>query len=150
MSKFRKGGKKGVPGINSGSLPDIIFMLLFFFMVATRMKESKMQVEIIKPKAEMAVELEDKDNVDFLYIGFPIEVEKEGTEPRVQLDDQLINDIQAIRPWKRAAATDGKTPFDVPTSLKVHQDVNMLIVSNVKEILRDVDALKIVYSTDMK
>ena len=80
MSKFRKGGKKGVPAINSGSLPDIIFMLLFFFMVATRMKESKMQVEILKPKAEMSVELEDKDNVDFLYIGFPIEVEKEGIE----------------------------------------------------------------------
>ncbi|MCH2232712.1 MAG: biopolymer transporter ExbD [Crocinitomicaceae bacterium] len=150
MSKFRKDGKKGVPGINSGSLPDIIFMLLFFFMVATRMKENKLQVEIIKPKAEMSVELEDKDNVDFLYIGFPVDVEKEGTEPRVQLDDQLINDIQAIGRWKNAAATDGKTPFDVPTSLKVHQDVSMLIVSNVKEVLRDVDALKIVYSTDMK
>ena len=52
MSKFKKGGKKGIPGVNTSALPDIIFMLLFFFMVATTMKEVEMQVDITKPVAE--------------------------------------------------------------------------------------------------
>lgn len=150
MSKFRKDGKKGVPGINSGSLPDIIFMLLFFFMVATRMKENSLQVEIIRPSAEMAEELEDKDKVDFVYIGFPVNKEAEGTEPRVQLDDQLISDVNAIINWKKSKSREGLTPFDIPTSLKVHKNVNMLIVSDVKEKLRDVDAIKINYSADVR
>ena len=49
MSKFNKRRKKrDVPGVNTSALPDIIFMLLFFFMVATTMKEVDMQVDIEK------------------------------------------------------------------------------------------------------
>ena len=39
MAQIRKGGKKEVPGVNTSSLPDIVFMLLFFFMATTTMKE---------------------------------------------------------------------------------------------------------------
>ena len=68
MSKFKKGGKKGIPGVNTSALPDIVFMLLFFFMVATTMKEVEMQVKVVKPTADQAIKIEDKDNVDFIYI----------------------------------------------------------------------------------
>ena len=66
MSKFRKGGKKGIPGVNTSALPDIIFMLLFFFMVATTMKEVDMQVEVVKPEASQAIPIENKEDVDFI------------------------------------------------------------------------------------
>lgn len=138
-----------MPGVNTSALPDIIFMLLFFFMVATTMKEVDMQVEIVKPVADQAETLKDKDNVDFIYIGFPKDAAK-GSIPRIQLDDQLIGDVQRIPHWKREKAREGKTPFDIVTSLKVHKDVGMRVVSDVKESLRDIDAIKINYSADQR
>lgn len=149
MSKFKKDNSRSIPGVNTSALPDIIFMLLFFFMVATTMKEVEYQVEINKPVADQAVELEDKDNVDFIYIGFPVD-EAMGTEPRIQLDDQLVPDASVVADWKRIKAREGKTPFDIVTSLKVHEDVGMRIVSDVKEQLRDIDAIKINYSADAR
>jgi len=149
MSKFKKNNKRGIPGVNTSALPDIIFMLLFFFMVATTMKEVELQVEVVKPEATQAEEIEDKDNVDFIYIGFPIN-KNMGSEPRIQLDDQLIADHTIISEWKQIKAREGKTPFDIVTSLKVHEDVGMRIVSDVKEELRDVDAININYSADKR
>ena len=51
MSKFRKDGKKGMPAISTASLPDIVFMLLFFFMVTTVMRETTLFVDVLTPKA---------------------------------------------------------------------------------------------------
>jgi biopolymer transport protein ExbD len=147
MSKFKKGGKKAIPAVNTSALPDIIFMLLFFFMVATTMKEVDMQVDVKKPVADQVVPIEDKDNVDFIYIGFPIDSEF-GSQPRIQLDDRLAPDYTVVSDWKQEKAREGKTPFDIVTSLKVHEDVGMRIVSDVKEELRDIDAIKINYSAD--
>ena len=149
MGKFNKNKKKDVPGVNTSALPDIIFMLLFFFMVATTMKEVEYQVEIKKPVADQAREIEDKDNVDFIYIGFPVD-KSQGTEPRIQLDDMLAPDYTFVSDWKQMKSREGKTPFDIVTSLKVHEDVGMRIVSDVKEELRDIDAIKINYSADAR
>lgn len=149
MGKFNKGKKRGIPGVNTSALPDIIFMLLFFFMVATTMKEVDLQVDVKKPGADQAEELEDKDNVDFIYVGFPIDA-AEGTEPRIQLDDQLALDYNQVKPWKLSKAREGRTVFDIVTSLKVHKDVGMRIVSNIKESLREIDAIKINYSADKR
>lgn len=149
MGKFNKGKTRGLPALSTASLPDIIFMLLFFFMVATTMKEVDMQVDVKKPGASQAEELEEKDNVDFIYVGFPIDA-AEGTEPRIQLDDQLALDYSQVKPWKLSKAREGKTVFDIVTSLKVHEDVGMRVISNIKESLREIDAVKINYSADKR
>lgn len=149
MGKFNKGKTRALPALSTASLPDIIFMLLFFFMVATTMKEVDMQVEVKKPGASQAEVLEEKDNVDFIYVGFPIDA-AEGTEPRIQLDDQLALDYSQVKPWKLSKAREGKTVFDIVTSLKVHEDVGMRIISNIKESLREIDAIKINYSADKR
>lgn len=149
MGKFNKGKTRAVPALSTASLPDIIFMLLFFFMVATTMKEVDLQVEVKKPGASEAVELENKDMVDFIYVGFPTDAD-EGTQPRIQLDDQLAIDYTQVAPWKLSKAREGKTVFDIVTSLKVHEDVGMRIVSNIKETLREIDAVKINYSADKR
>jgi len=147
MSKFRKGGKKAIPAVNTSALPDIIFMLLFFFMVATTMKEVDMQVDVTKPVADQALPIENKDKVDFIYIGFPLDAD-EGTQPRIQLDDRLAPDATVVSDWKLSKARQGMGPLDIVTSLKVHEDVGMRVVSDVKEELRDIDAIKINYSAD--
>lgn len=147
MGKFNKGKKRGVPGVNTSALPDIIFMLLFFFMVATTMKEFDYQVEIIKPEADQARAIENKDMVDFVYIGFPVD-KNQGTEARIQLNDALAPGPGSVIPWKIEQTRPGMTPFDIVTSLKVHKDVGMRVVSDVKENLREIDAIKINYSAD--
>ena len=60
MSKFNKGGKKEMPGITSSSLSDIVFMLLFFFMVTTQMRETENKVMVKIPEASESVKLERK------------------------------------------------------------------------------------------
>ena len=51
MSRFKKNNKKGMGAISTASLPDIVFMLLFFFMVTTVMRETTLFVEVVTPKA---------------------------------------------------------------------------------------------------
>ena len=49
MAKFKKGGKRETPAISTASLPDIVFMLLFFFMVSTTMRE----VSLTEPRIQL-------------------------------------------------------------------------------------------------
>jgi biopolymer transport protein ExbD len=60
MSKFKK-RKKGIPAVNTAALPDIVFMLLFFFMVTTTMRETSLQIEAPSlPSATEVKKLEHK------------------------------------------------------------------------------------------
>ena len=100
MSKFRKGGKKDVPGVNTSALPDIVFMLLFFFMVATTMKEVDMLVEIEIPEGSSVTDitsLKQLNEVDFLYIGKPLEG---GDKDVIQLDGELTISVLRVAKWK--------------------------------------------------
>jgi biopolymer transport protein ExbD len=60
MSKFKKSGSKELPPISTASLPDIVFMLLFFFMVSTTMREVTLNVKIKLPTATELSKLEKK------------------------------------------------------------------------------------------
>ena len=70
MSKFKKGGKNELPAISTASLPDIVFMLLFFFMVATVMRDSSLMIENRLPSADQVEKLK-KDRTVFIYAGKP-------------------------------------------------------------------------------
>ena len=72
MSKFKKDGKKEMPAITSSSLSDIVFMLLFFFMVTTQMRETENKVSVNVPEASEVVKLERKDLNSYINIGTPI------------------------------------------------------------------------------
>jgi biopolymer transport protein ExbD len=72
MAKFERKGKEGMPAISTASLPDIIFMLLFFFMVSTTMRQSEIKVQQSLPKATEVKKLERKSLVTTISIGSPI------------------------------------------------------------------------------
>ena len=91
MAKFRKNEAKEVPAISTGSMPDIIFMLIFFFMVTTSMRETTQKVSITLPQASEVQKLEKKSLVSYIYIGPPIDKRNLGTEPRIQLNDQFAD-----------------------------------------------------------
>ena len=147
MSKFRKEGKKDTPAISTASLPDIVFMLLFFFMVTTVMRDADLLVEINKPQASEIEKLTNKALVDYIYIGKPVD-NRYGTEPRIQLNDVFaeVDDIAAFIDDSRARRDEQEVPL-LTTSLKVDKKTRMKTITDVKIALREVQALKLNYST---
>lgn len=150
MSKFVRKKKEGTPAVNTASLPDIVFMLLFFFMVSTTMREVTLNVKVSVPKATEIQKLEKKSLVSFIYVGTPIRKYQDiyGTEPRIQLNDQFakVADIRDYITAEREARDEAEVPL-MTTSLKVDQYTKMGIVTDIKQELRKVSALKINYST---
>ena len=147
MAKFSRKGKGGMPAISTASLPDIIFMLLFFFMVTTVMREVELKISVKTPEATEIKKLEKKSLVSYIYIGKP-KNKSLGDEPRIQLNDQLarLTDIPNYIMAEREARNEAEVPF-LTTSLKVDKETKMGIVTDLKLELRKVNALKINYST---
>jgi biopolymer transport protein ExbD len=153
MSKFKKDSKKETPGISTASLPDIVFMLLFFFMVTTVMRETTIMVKQSLPQATEIQKLEKKSLVSYIYIGSPVgRMEATyGTKARIQLNDAFatVDDIPQYITAERAARDEKEVPY-MTTSIKADQDTRMGIVTDVKQELRKANALKINYSTRKK
>ena len=149
MGKFNK--KKGgdLPAISTASLPDIVFMLLFFFMVATVMRQNTLMIKNNLPYADQVEKLDKKDLVMYIYAGKPSDAYKQyGTEARIQLNDKFasVQDIAAFIAQERASKREELIPF-LTTALKVDQDANMGLIGDIKQELRKVNALKINYTT---
>ena len=150
MAKFTKKKSGDLPAVNTASLPDIVFMLLFFFMVATVMRENTLMVQNQLPYANQVEKLDKKDLVMYIYAGKPSARYRQtfGSEARVQLNDKFaeLSEIQQFIYAERAAKREELVPF-LTTALKVDEETNMGLVSDIKQELRKADALKINYTT---
>ncbi|MCQ2177829.1 MAG: biopolymer transporter ExbD [Bacteroidales bacterium] len=149
MSKFKKDGKKEVPAITSSSLSDIVFMLLFFFMVTTQLRETENKVDVRIPQASESVKLERKDLAAHINIGKPIRSLQAqfGTDARIQLNDSFktIDDIRDFIAAERDSKSEGDRPL-MTVNIRADQDVRMGIITDVKQELRRCSALKIMYA----
>ena len=150
MSKFKSKKDTSLPAVNTASLPDIVFMLLFFFMVVTVMREDELKVENRLPQADQIEKLDKKYPISYIYVGKPTKsLEKTfGTEARLQLNDKFadISEIQAFINSERSALLEALIP-KLTVSLKVDREANMGIVSDIKKQLREASAFKINYTT---
>ncbi|GFZ90757.1 biopolymer transporter ExbD [Aquaticitalea lipolytica] len=150
MSKFKKKKSGDLPAISTASLPDIVFMLLFFFMVATVMRENTLLIKNNLPSADQIEKLDKKDLVMYIYAGQPQErfQSQFGKESRIQLNDKFadVKDIAAFIAAERASKREELRDY-LTTSLKVDKDANMGLVGDIKQELRKVNALKINYTT---
>ncbi|MAZ93145.1 MAG: biopolymer transporter ExbD [Lentimicrobiaceae bacterium] len=148
MSRFKTKKSKGTAAINTSSLPDIIFMLLFFFMVTTVMREVSLKVKLKLPEATEIQKLERKSLVSYIYIGPPVKSALYGTNSRIQLNDTFatVDDIQEFVAKEREDRDEADRKF-ITTSLKIDGITKMGIVTDVKQELRKAGALKINYST---
>ena len=149
MSKFKKKKSGDLPAISTASLPDIVFMLLFFFMVATVMRENSLKIKNELPVANQVEKL-DKSNICYIYIGKPSKnyQSSRGSEAIIQLDDnfaQIENIVPYINEKRNSLREELKDKLMV--SLKVDKETNMGIVGDVKQELRKANALKINYTT---
>ena len=150
MIKFRKNGKKEMQAISTASLPDIVFMLLFFFMVTTVMRETTLFVSVTTPKATEIKKLQKKSLVSYIYIGSPIKRMQAsyGTAARIQLNDSFasVDEIQEFIASEQEARDEKEIPY-MTTSIKADETAKMGIITDVKQELRKANALKINYST---
>lgn len=153
MATFKKGNKDKMTAINTSALPDIIFMLLFFFMVSTTMKEVSYKVQIQNPSASELEKLEKKSLVSFIYVGPPIAQYRAqyGSEPRIQLNDKFAttDEIQSYIATERESKKEVDRP-KMMVSLKVDKNTKMAIVTDIKQALRKAQALLINYSAKKK
>lgn len=149
MGKFNKTGKREMPTLNTSSLPDLIFTLLFFFMIVTTMREVTLKVEFKVPTATELEKLEKKSLVTFIYVGKPTQElrRKMGSESRIQLNDKFadVAEVQDFITQERMNMKEEDQPF-MTVSLKIDKDTKMGIVTDIKQALRQAYALKINYS----
>ena len=150
MSKFSKKKSGELPPVSTASLPDIVFMLLFFFMTVTVMKDSSLKVVNVLPNASEIKKLEKKDRVIYIYVGKPTQEYAKvfGTEPKIQLNDKFANpsDVGDYILAERAKKSQ-ELQNVLTTALKVDKNANMGLISDIKQELRKVNALKVNYTT---
>ncbi|MCK4569667.1 MAG: biopolymer transporter ExbD [Bacteroidales bacterium] len=147
MARFKKKKSSGMQKINTSALPDIIFMLLFFFMVTTTMREVTLIVQVKPPEATEVQKLEKKSLVSYIYVGVPIKTQF-GTESRIQLNDAFANtsNIAEFIAAEKNSRDEADRKF-LTTSIKADKRTRMGVITDIKQELRKVGALKINYSS---
>lgn len=151
MAQFKQRKKSNNPEVSTASLPDIVFILLFFFMTVTVMKDDNLKVENELPSATEITSLDEKDRVITIYIGKPEAPfdKRLGIHPKIQINNKFV----AVSDLGLAVLAEiEKKPEAlrqlITVALKVDKKANMGLVSDVKEELRKINALKITYATN--
>lgn len=150
MSKFKKKAnvKQEIP---TSSMPDVVFMLLFFFMVTTQMRDTSIIVQQRIPEASQLRKLQRKSLVKYLYIGEPRKVEEWGKEPKIQANDVFIQPREVIQWVNQEKSTLDESERDqITIALKVDNETKRGIIADVETELRKANARKLLYSTNLK
>ncbi len=140
-----------MPEMNTSSLPDLIFTILFFFMIVTTMREVTLKVKFTVPSGTELEKLEKKSAVSFIYVGPPTDQLRAtmGSGTRIQLNDRFAEpaEIMDFVAQERASMSDQAAQ---QISLKVDQKTKMGIITDIKQVLRKSWALKINYSASKR
>ena len=151
MSKFNDKGKAEMPELNTSSLPDLIFSILFFFMIVTSMREEEVKIEFKLPKGTGLSKIERKTAVVNIYVGSPSKqyASQFGTSTRIQLNDRFAS-VKDVAPFVANERADMRQADQaiMKVALKADQDVQMCIMTDVKMELRRARALSLMYSAE--
>lgn len=135
--KFEKKRSSTKQEIPTASMPDIIFMLLLFFMVTTTLREVEVLVNYSLPEARAIEKIENKRLISYIWV---------GREGKIQINDSIVklDDIQGIMYAKRQALP------NVIVSLRIDQNTDMGYVTDIQQELRKAFCLRINYSANVK
>ena len=140
QSMFRT-KRHNVPSLNMASMPDLIFTVLFFFMIVTHMRSDEVKVRYEVPQGSEIRKLANKSAVVNIYIG------RLGDDWQVQLNGDIVKaeEIPARIEQLRAVMTPENAEH-LTVSLRADRRTPMGIISDVKQALQKCYALKINYS----
>ena len=143
----KKKGSREMPEMNTSSLPDLIFTILFFFMIVTTMREVTLKVKFVVPAGTELEKLEKKSAVSFVYVGSPTDQLRAqfGSSTRIQLNDRYAepSEVMDFVLQERQSMSDQSAQV---ISIKADQKTQMGYITDIKEVLRKSWALKINYS----
>lgn len=141
FQKKSSGAKQEIP---TAALPDIIFMLLIFFMVTTVLREQDLQVRTILPDAEAIEKIDQKRLISYIWIGpRRIDATRIG-ETAIQIDDAIIEDVGNVRNIMYNKLMEQPRLI---VSLRVDETSEMGVVQDVQAELREAGTLRVNYST---
>lgn len=148
MAGFKKKERRGMPEMNTSSLPDLIFTILFFFMMVTTMREVTLLVRIDRPSGTELEKLEKKSAVSFIYVGPPTDNLRAqmGNSTRIQVNDRFIGDVREIMDFVAAERQGMMNQAEQVISIKADKGTQMGYITDIKEVLRKSWALRINYS----
>lgn len=136
-----------MPEMNTSSLPDLIFTILFFFMIVTTMREVTLKVKFVVPAGTELEKLEKKSAVSFIYVGPPTDQLRAqfGSSTRIQLNDRYAepSEVMDFIYQERQSMSDQSAQV---VSIKADQKTQMGYITDIKEVLRRSWALKVNYS----
>ena len=138
-----------MPGLNLAAMPDLIFTVLFFFMIVTHMRDVKPQVQYNVPQGTEVDKAVRKSSVVYVFIGKPVNAQGRvvGQESRVQVNDRLVSVSQigeAIAQERSIMTEEDRQHLVV--SIRADRDTEMGLINDVKQALRRAGALNINYS----
>jgi len=137
-----------MPEMNTSSLPDLIFTILFFFMIVTTMREVTLKVKFVVPAGTELEKLEKKSAVSFIYVGPPTDQLRAqyGSSTRIQLNDRYAepSEVMDFIYQERQSMSDQSAQV---VSIKADQKTQMGYITDIKEVLRRSWALKVNYSS---
>ena len=147
MAGFKKKESREMPEMNTSSLPDLIFTILFFFMVVTTMREVTLQVKLTVPQGTELEKLEKKSAVSYIYVGPPTDALRAqmGSSTRIQLNDRYAEPREVmdfVAQERQGMANQAEQVI----SIKADSKTQMGIITDIKEVLRKSWALRINYS----
>lgn len=153
MTMFRRRAHR-VPGLNTASLPDLIFTVLFFFMIVTHMQKVAVKVRFRVPQGTELTRLTKKTAVTYIYIGRPVVADGTGSHvadgsTRIQINDKFASPDDIIDYVAREQAR--MSPEDrqqMTVSIKADKSTRMEVVTDVKQALRQAKATRITYSAE--
>ena len=147
MAGFKKKEGREMPEMNTSSLPDLIFTILFFFMIVTTMREVTLKVKFTVPSGTELEKLTKKSAVSFIYVGPPTDALRAqmGSSTRIQLNDRYAEprEVMDFVAQERQGMTNQAEQI---ISIKADQRTQMGIITDIKEVLRKSWALRINYS----
>lgn len=150
MSMFERRHRE-MPGLNTSSLPDLIFTVLFFFMIVTHMRTVTLKVKYQVPQGTELTRLTKKSAATYIYIGRPVDALNRvtGNESRIQMNDKFVSTAEIAD--YISAEQKRMSPEDLQqqtVSIRADRSTRMGIITEVKQSLRQAGALKINYSAE--
>ena len=146
MAVMKKKGEREVPAMSTTSLPDVVYIILFFFMLSTSMRDQELLVRYKLPDATEVQKLEKKNLVSYIHIGVPVSHMQAqfGTAPKIQLNDsyKTVKDILDFAASERDNMNEADRA-SMTICLKADGGTKMGIIADVKQELRRANALKI-------
>lgn len=135
--KFEKRRASTKQEIPTASMPDIVFMLLLFFMVTTTLREVDVHVKFTLPSAKAIEKIENKRLISYIWVG------KSGN---IQINDSIVK-LKEIEPIMNAKR---KSLPNVIVSLRIDKNTEMGQVTDIQQELRKASCLRINYSANVK